>query len=145
MSIFTKTAKPSYINDLKKLVKRSRPVILDAGPGFSADRITQAIPGCVIYSFDRGPRTIDQFCQIRGVERIDVLRINLAGYEFKELQGATDILKNTELIYFECIMGDSIYSFLGDKGFCLNNTYDQTLNKDAYFPYGGALFNKINP
>lgn len=47
--------------------------------------------------------TLDEFCQIRGIDQIDCLKVDVEGFEYEVFQGSKELLKNKKIknIIFE--------------------------------------------
>jgi FkbM family methyltransferase len=76
--------------------------------------------------------TLDQFCQSQNISQIDILKLDVQGYEYLVLLGAQGMLKNISLIYTEILLAPTyknqasfgdIYNLLLANGFELYNWY----------------------
>lgn len=72
--------------------------------------------------------TIDEYCQSHAIQTLDVLKLDLQGYDYLALRGAENILENTRLvltevlfqeIYSGCHQFKNIFCWLTEKGFHL--------------------------
>ena len=77
--------------------------------------------------------TIDLFCKENGILNIDVLKCDTQGFDFEVFKGASKMLNNVKLVYFEFTFSDmykglphfdEVYKFLTDHNFRLANLYD---------------------
>lgn len=76
-----------------------------------------------------GVTTIDEYCRLHAIKTLDVLKLDLQGYDYLALRGAEYILKNTKLvltevlfqeIYRGCHQFKDIFCWLTEKGFHLH-------------------------
>lgn len=99
--------------------------------------------------------TIDNFCKIKNLQNIDILRIDINGYELEALKGATNLLNEKKINYictsfFDLCSDDEFYmgnlmeisKFLNLKGYrfisAYNNFYHPKFKGGYYF----AIFAK---
>ena len=79
--------------------------------------------------------TLDGYCRTRGIERIDILKIDTQGFDLEVLKGAEGLLRApaihliyTEIIFSDMYKGlprfDETYAFLADRGYALVSFYD---------------------
>jgi FkbM family methyltransferase len=79
--------------------------------------------------------TLDHYCRARGIERIDILKIDTQGFDLQVLAGAEEMIGRsairlvfTEVIFSEMYKGlprfDQTYAFFADRGFALVSLYD---------------------
>lgn len=89
-------------------------------------RFTSEVPVKVV--------TIDAYCKEKRIRSIDVLKMDIQGYEFEALQGATDLLARhaiylifLEVLYVELYQGaplaHQLHNFLVSRGYRLLHTY----------------------
>lgn len=71
--------------------------------------------------------TLDSFCSERAINHIDILKIDVQGFEVGVLKGATHILKNTDCVSVEI----SLYDFYDGEGSALLSV--EKLMKNAGF------------
>jgi FkbM family methyltransferase len=62
---------------------------------------TGALPGRVPTTVDIPIETLDNFCECQGIEQIDLIKIDVEGFEFAVLDGASKMLPNTAAIIVE--------------------------------------------
>jgi len=78
--------------------------------------------------------TLDDYCNRKGVDRVDILKSDTQGYDLEVLRGAEAMIRRRaiHLIYMEIILSDmykglprldEIYGFLADRGFALVSFY----------------------
>jgi FkbM family methyltransferase len=79
--------------------------------------------------------TLDDYCESRGVDRIDILKIDTQGFDLQVLRGAQRMMRKaaihmvfTEVIFSEMYKGlprfDETYAFFADLGYTLVSFYD---------------------
>ena len=96
-------------------------------------------------------RTLDRFCTERGIERIDVLKLDAQGYELRVLDGARELLEGlaVPLIYLEvCFVRfyeeqplfPDIYRYLFDRGYRLVWLYENNFHTHLYSLGANAIF-----
>lgn len=82
--------------------------------------------------------TLDKFVKDNSIDHIDILKIDTQGTEYEVIEGATETLKKTKLIFTEIIViptyegqkeFDEILKILRLNGFYLHNFYDCWLGK----------------
>lgn len=83
------------------------------------------------------------------VEDVDVIKLDLQGYELRALRGSTDLLRNCSVIYTEFYFHPiyeeqptfcELRSFLDDHGYGLYNIYDTATREDGRILGGDAIF-----
>jgi FkbM family methyltransferase len=85
--------------------------------------------------------TLDDYCAARGIDRIDILKIDTQGFDLQVLEGAQRMMRKpavhmvfTEVIFSEMYKGlphfDETYAFFADRGFTLVSLYDFYYQKD---------------
>ncbi|NQU45014.1 FkbM family methyltransferase [bacterium] len=83
------------------------------------------------------------------VERVDILKLDIQGFELEALRGATQILKKTNLLmteieflplYEEQGLFADVDTFLRGQGFRLFNLYDLFTQEDGQLTAGDALY-----
>ena len=97
--------------------------------------------------------TIDHFCQEHGVDRIDVLKLDIEGAELSALKGAEKMLRKDRVrfVYFEYtsaapiegITGGAltpIAEYLASFGFALIATYTDYVKPEEMYVVANALF-----
>lgn len=111
------------------------------------------------YPLDAGPRgaieveavTLDDFVNQNGVDRIDILKMDIQGGELDALKGASKILAEgrcsviyTEITfiphYEQGAMFHELCSFLQKYGYTLYNIFNLTTAKDGQLRQADALF-----
>jgi len=98
--------------------------------------------------------TVDNFCSKNNIKQIDVLKIDVEGYELEVLKGAARMLSKgrIKVIYSECYLNPSyegaitffdIYRFIQRYGFVLYNIYNLVYNtKTKQIRFCDAIFVK---
>jgi FkbM family methyltransferase len=82
--------------------------------------------------------TIDSFCQARGIERIDLLKVDTEGFDLEVLKGAASMLSLGRVAFVLAEVGfhpgdtahvlfDHVRDFLMSHGFHVYGFYDQNL------------------
>lgn len=95
--------------------------------------------------------TLDRFCRDRTIERIDVLKLDVQGYELHVLDGARGLLERlaVPLIFLEvCFVPiyegqplfPEIYQYLYERGYRLVWLYDSSFHTHLYSVAANALF-----
>lgn len=96
--------------------------------------------------------TLHAFCAERGIETIDVLKIDVEGAELRVLRGAKDLLARKavsllllETMFVEHYAGQALYhelaGFLHDHGYSLFDLYDLRRSaQNGQLRWGNALF-----
>lgn len=95
--------------------------------------------------------TIDNYCSVKDIKRINILKSDTEGFELKVLEGAQTTLKLNkiqfiflELFWNENFIGQSnvgeIFSFLEKYNFSLVRFYDFSLTDDGLASKSDALF-----
>jgi len=85
--------------------------------------------------------TVDDYCAQRGLERIDILKIDTQGFDLEVLRGAERMMKSgaiglvfMEIIFSEMYKGlprfDETFAFLADRRFRLVAFYDFYYQRD---------------
>jgi hypothetical protein len=86
--------------------------------------------------------TLDQFCAKNGVERIDILKMDIQGAELPALRGASRLLREgriglifTEVEFVPLYEQQGLYhhiaEFLEQHDFELHNFYDLNVNREV--------------
>jgi len=94
--------------------------------------------------------TLDQFCDDRSIEFIDILKTDTEGFDSEVFKGASRMLEGDRigLIYFECFFQSvygcvqpfhETYKFLVDHGFSIVNFYNPRI-KDFRLKLNDTLF-----
>jgi FkbM family methyltransferase len=97
--------------------------------------------------------TLDEFCTLRGIGRIDVLKSDTQGYDLEVLKGASLLLGKgyvdlvyTEVLFREMYRGaalfDEIFRYLYTYGFGLVSVYSQHYQNDLA-SWADALFARL--
>ncbi len=95
--------------------------------------------------------TLDRICEQRGIDRIDVLKVDVEGAEIEVLQGASGLLARgaVQSIYAEArlvreteggVVLTEVADFLAPYGYQLHNLYDLVESEARGIIYGNALF-----
>lgn len=95
--------------------------------------------------------TLDHFCADRGIDRIDLLKLDAQGYELRILDGARQLLDRlaVPLIYVEvCFVRfyehqplfPEIYQYLFDRGYRLVWLYENNFHTHLYALGANAIF-----
>ena len=94
--------------------------------------------------------TLDRWAEGRGVQRIDILKLDLQGHELEALRGSIGLLRSsvrlvyTEVEFVRLYAGNCLFheiaSFLEQNGFDLHQLYDLHSGDDGRLLYGDALF-----
>lgn len=82
--------------------------------------------------------TIDSFCAVRGIERIDLLKVDAEGFDLEVLKGAASLLSSASVAFVLAEVGfhpgdtrhvlfDFVREFLMANGFHVYGFYDQNL------------------
>jgi len=95
-------------------------------------------------------RRIDKYCEERNIAKIDLIKMDLQGYELEALKGCGDFLSKIEVIYAEVNFikiyeNQPVFSeidvFLSSKGFRLYNIYNMGRNsKSGQLGAGDAMW-----
>ena len=105
----------------------------------------------IIDNYDVDLISIDSFCKINNISKIDFLKTDTEGYELEVLIGASEMMdKNkiqfvyTEVFFKENFIGQAsfgdIYNFLLTKNFELVKIYDFEIATDGLVNRSDALF-----
>ncbi|WP_157485317.1 FkbM family methyltransferase [Flavobacterium sp. ACAM 123] len=105
----------------------------------------------IIDTYDVNVISIDSFCKVNNVSKIDFLKTDTEGYELEVLKGASDMMdKNKiqfvylEIFFKENFIGQSsfgdTYNFLLGKRFELVKIYDFEIAEDGLLNRSDALF-----
>jgi len=105
----------------------------------------------IIDTYDVDLISIDSFCKINNISKIDFLKTDTEGYELEVLKGASEMMdKNkiqfvyTEVFFKENFIGQGsfgdIYNFLLSKNFELVKMYDFEIATDGLVNRSDALF-----
>jgi FkbM family methyltransferase len=93
--------------------------------------------------------TLDQFCRSQNITQIDILKMDVQGYEYLVLLGAQGMLKNISLIYTEILLAPTyknqasfgdIYNLLLANGFELYNWYSPVFSAQRQISQIDAIF-----
>jgi len=93
--------------------------------------------------------SLDYLFENKKIEKIDILKLDLQGYELKALQGADRLLRNISIVYLEISFVElyegqglfcDISRYLTEKGFRLYNFYDLFTHDDGQLTSGDAIF-----
>lgn len=95
--------------------------------------------------------TLPQFCQEEGIDRIDILKMDVQGYEIPILRGAETMLDRVGAIYSEVSLQEkradmtpwgTIHDYLRCRGFFYCGLYEQFRHWDAKLlvSFGNALY-----
>jgi FkbM family methyltransferase len=95
--------------------------------------------------------TIDNICNMKSINHIDLLKIDAQGAELKIIKGAHNILSRTNVrviyceiqflrLYQDAARFDEIWSYLSDYGYRLHNIYDLIHNHRGEICWGDAIF-----
>jgi len=95
--------------------------------------------------------TLDLFCKINGIEKIDLLNMDIQGTEMRLLRGAQTLLKQKRigLIFTEVLFVDlyeeqgdyfEIARFLSDYGYYLFDFYNFDYDENGQLTWGDAIF-----
>jgi FkbM family methyltransferase len=124
--------------------------LLRAAPG--ADQYLLDTSGLIPRSELKVPvLTLDRFCVDRGIDRIDLLKLDAQGYELRVLDGARGLLDRlaVSLIYVEvCFVRfyehqplfPEIYQYLFDRGYRLVWLYESNFHTHFYSLGANAIF-----
>ncbi len=94
--------------------------------------------------------TLAEFVATEGLPRIDLLKLDLQGYELEALRGMGSLIESVKLIYAEvnflrayqiCCLFDEIDRYLQEHGFCVYQLYGLVRSPiDGRLLYGDAIF-----
>lgn len=116
-----------------------------------ADNLQPDIQGLcqVVEQIDVEVMSIDGYCETHGVQQVDILKLDLQGYDYKALLGAKSTLRNVRVVLVEvlfaeiykgCHLFPDILKLMIDSGFELYTlcgihygTNDELLWADAIF------------
>lgn len=95
--------------------------------------------------------TIDSFCKLNNIAKIDLLKTDTEGFELEVLKGASEMLAQNKIqfVYLEVFFKENyigqgsfgdIYNFLIEKGFELVKIYDFEIAIDGLLNRSDALF-----
>ena len=98
--------------------------------------------------------TIDDYCQEQALERVDIIKLDLQGYDYKALLGAQTTLRGTRVVLIEvlfveiykgCNLFPDVLRLMGGLGYTLYTlcglhygSHDELLWADAIFVNGEA-------
>ncbi len=94
-------------------------------------------------------RTLDDICSEAGFEEIDLLKIDVQGYEMEVLRGAGRMLKSTWRIIIEvefvpvyqgAPLFPTVYQELQKQGFVLSQIFGQCRSQEGVLLHADALF-----
>jgi len=118
----------------------------------TADEIV-GIPGLMnpVGAIDVDVVTLDGFCSEHGIERIDILKMDIQGSELMALRGAEHLLRGRRigLIYTEVLFGtlyegqadfSDLSIHLRDRGYRLFGLYQPTHNAAGRLGWADAIF-----
>lgn len=105
----------------------------------------------IIDTYDVKVETIDNFCKVNKIEKINLLKSDTEGFELNVLKGAESLLNQSkihyiliELFFIEHFKGQAevgeIFSFLKSKGFTLVRFYDFEITAHGIISRADALF-----
>lgn len=86
-------------------INASRPTnsLLPVADGIQAD--LQAL--CqVVEQVDVDVVSIDEYCKAQGIKQVDILKLDLQGYDYKALLGASSTLKNVQVVQVEVLFAE---------------------------------------
>lgn len=95
-------------------------------------------------------RTLDDLCMQAGLDSIDLLKIDVQGYELEVLRGARQVLKHTRQIIIEVEfvpiyrggpLFPEVWDELESQGFVLSQLFGQCRSRDGVLLHADALFN----
>jgi FkbM family methyltransferase len=95
--------------------------------------------------------TLDRFCASRGIDRVDVMKIDVQGAECMVFDGASEMLAGQAfgIVYAEVAFSRQydggagfreIWSALEQHGYRLFQLYDLDFGTDMFLSYGNAVF-----
>jgi FkbM family methyltransferase len=96
-------------------------------------------------------RRLDSFCAGEGIGRIDLLKLDVQGYELRVLEGCGGLLdgRRVRLVFAEVLFAefyegqahaDEVMGFLRRRGYKLAGLYDQDSYREAGLLQANALF-----
>lgn len=96
-------------------------------------------------------RTLTDFCNAQGIERVDLLKIDAQGYEDRILRGAGDWLtpERIRLVYLEVLFiehyegqaqFDEVCGIMRGRGYKLYALYDTCESQEKGYMWSNALF-----
>jgi FkbM family methyltransferase len=105
----------------------------------------------IIDTYDVDLITVDSFCELNNISKIDFLKTDTEGFELEVLKGATEMFKKNKIqfVYLEVFFKENyigqgsfgdIYNFLIGKGFELVKIYDFEITNDGLLNRSDALF-----
>lgn len=97
--------------------------------------------------------TLDEWSAEYNISFVDILKLDLEGYDFYALQGAKKLLMNVQMIFVEVHFVNNhwkqsvptffdIKNLLDQHGFEFHNLYDVTVDNEGKLIFGNALFVK---
>lgn len=109
----------------------------------------------IIETYDVNVTTIDDYCLINDIKKIDILKSDTEGFELKVLTGAERMLDENnihfvfiemffDLNFFDQSTVGEIFSFLEKKKFSLVRFYEFGLTGDGIASKSDALFVNLN-
>lgn len=118
--------------------------------GLSSDRQVKNITSIRVKT-----TTLNDFCDSNGINRIDILKMDIQGGELRALRGASKLLeqKKIGIIYLEVYFVEQyenhplfhdISKYLLQFGFCLQDLYNPIYGKGS-IAWADALFKQQNP
>ena len=95
--------------------------------------------------------TLDGFCAERGIDRVDLLKMDIQGYELRALRGARGLLdrRAVRIVYSEVLFGrlyegqafyHDIAAHLGSFGYQLYGLYHLIRGHNGVLGWGDAMF-----
>lgn len=105
----------------------------------------------IMDSYDVDLITVDSFCKLNNIAKIDLLKTDTEGFELEVLKGASEMLGQNKIqfVYLEVFFKENyigqgsfgdIYNFLIGKGFELVKIYDFEITTDGLLNRSDALF-----
>jgi FkbM family methyltransferase len=94
-------------------------------------------------------RTLDEICEEAGIDAVDLLKLDVQGYELEVLRGAGRVLQRTrdlivEVEFVPIYEGGPLFPVilqeLSDRGFRLSQIYGQCRSKDGTLLHADAFF-----
>ncbi len=98
--------------------------------------------------------TIDDYCKQNGIDKIDVIKLDLQGYDYLALRGAIDTLRQVQVVLVEvlfrefyqgCHLFPDILDLLNDNGFSLYTLSGLHDGEGDEILWADAIFTRRNP